>query len=75
MAPGPEGFPTRGVWRRPGLHWVDVLVGAAVVALLYGLLRLAPSLDSPFLPDAAPATVSTDPSNLPEYAARSLLRQ
>ncbi|MEZ0095468.1 ABC transporter permease [Streptacidiphilus sp. EB129] len=68
------GFPSRGVWRRPGLRWVDVLVAAALIALLYGLLRLGPSLNAPFLPSTAPATVSTDPSNLPYYAVRSLLR-
>jgi NitT/TauT family transport system permease protein len=53
---------------------VDVLVLAAIVALLYGLLRLAPSLNAPFLPSQAPSRVSTDPANLPYYAARSLLR-
>ncbi|MFJ9696374.1 ABC transporter permease [Kitasatospora sp. NPDC101183] len=71
---GQGGFPSRGVLRRPGLRWVDVLVAGALVALLYGLLRLAPSLDAPFLPDQAPATVSTDASELPYYAVRSLLR-
>ncbi|WP_307806840.1 ABC transporter permease subunit [Streptomyces sp. FH025] len=69
-----DGFPSRGVWRRPEFRWVDLLVAAALVSLLYGLLRLAPSLDAPFLPDQAPATVSTDPSDLPYYAVRSLLR-
>ncbi|MFE7638230.1 ABC transporter permease [Kitasatospora sp. NPDC057518] len=62
------------MWRRPALRWVDVLVTAALVGLLYGLLRLAPSLDAPFLPEQAPSTVSTDPSDLPYYAVRSLLR-
>ncbi len=71
---GEGGFPSRGVWRRPALRWVDVLVTAALVGLLYGLLRLAPSLDAPFLPEQAPSTVSTDPSDLPYYAVRSLLR-
>ncbi|MFH9353417.1 ABC transporter permease [Kitasatospora sp. NPDC017646] len=74
MADGSGGFPSRSVWRRPELRWVDALVAAALVAGLYGLLRLAPSLDAPFLPGQAPATVSTDPSNLPYYAVRSLLR-
>ena len=27
-------FPSRGVWRRPGLHPVDLLVFAALLALL-----------------------------------------
>jgi NitT/TauT family transport system permease protein len=53
---------------------VDVLVLAALVALLYGLLRLAPSLNAPFLPSQAPSRVSTDPGRLPYYAARSLVR-
>jgi NitT/TauT family transport system permease protein len=53
---------------------VDLLVLAAIVALLYGLLRLGPSLNAPFLPSQAPSRVSTDPANLPYYAARSLLR-
>ena len=67
-------FPSRGVWRRPGLRPVDLLVFAALLALLFGLLRLAPALNAPFLPKTAPSTVSTDPANLPYYAARSLLR-
>ncbi len=71
---GPGGFPSRGVWRRPAFRWVDVLVVVALVAFLYGLLRLAPSLNAPFLPSTAPDTVSTDPANLPYYAVRSLVR-
>jgi NitT/TauT family transport system permease protein len=67
-------FPSRGVWRRPTLRPVDLLVFAALLALLYGLLRLAPSLNAPFLPKTAPSTVSTDPANLPYYAVRSLFR-
>ena len=74
-------FPSRGVWRRPGLRPVDLLVFAALLALLFGLLRLAPALNAPFLPktapaavSTAPAAVSTAPANLPYYAARSLLR-
>jgi NitT/TauT family transport system permease protein len=67
-------FPTRGVWRRPSLRPVDVLVFAALLALLFGLLRLAPALNAPFLPRTAPSAVSTDPANLPYYAVRSLLR-
>ena len=67
-------FPSRGVWRRPGLRPVDLLVFAALLALLFGLLRLAPALNAPFLPRTAPSTVSTDPANLPYYAVRSLLR-
>src|SRR3974390_1088181 len=67
-------FPSRGVWRRPNLRPVDLIVLAALLALLFGLLRLAPALDAPFLPKTAPSTVSTDPANLPYYAVRSLFR-
>jgi NitT/TauT family transport system permease protein len=62
------------VWRRPALRWVDVLVGAALIALLFAALRLAQTANAPFQPSTAPATVSTDPANLPYYAARSLAR-
>src|ERR1700721_189048 len=67
-------FPSRGVWRRPALRPIDVVVGAAVLALLYGLLRLAPALNVPFVPSHTTTNVSTDPADLPYYAARSLLR-
>ncbi|WP_414641799.1 ABC transporter permease [Actinocrinis sp.] len=67
-------FPSPGVWRRPALRPVDVVVFAALLALLFGLLRLAPALNAPFLPSQAPRTVSTDPADLPYYAVRSLLR-
>src|ERR1700728_5342876 len=70
----PGGFPARGLWRRPALRWADVLVVAALLALLLGLLRLAPALTAPFLPKTAPSTVSTAPVTLPYYAVRSLLR-
>jgi NitT/TauT family transport system permease protein len=67
-------FPTRGVLRRPPIGPVDVVVGAGIVALLYGVLHLGRSMNVAFLPDRASATISTDPINLPYYAARSLLR-
>jgi NitT/TauT family transport system permease protein len=67
-------FPSRDVWRRPGLRPVDLLVFAALLALLFGLLRLAPALNAPFLPKAPSRPLSTDPANLPYYAVRSLFR-
>jgi NitT/TauT family transport system permease protein len=70
----PGGFPARGLWRRPGLRWADIIVGAALLGLLFGLLKLAPALNAPFLPKTAPSAVSTDPADLPYYAVRSLLR-
>jgi len=67
-------FPSRGVWRRPNLRVIDVVVFAALLGLLFGVLRLAPALNAPFLPKTAPSVVSTDPADLPYYAVRSLLR-
>jgi NitT/TauT family transport system permease protein len=52
----------------------DVLVLLAFFALAFGLLELVPSLNSPFHPKTAPATVSLDPAEIPYYAVRSLLR-
>ena len=71
---GARHVPVAGVWRRPGLRPVDLVVFAGLLALLFGLLGLAPALNAPFLPKIAPAAVSTDPANLPYYAVRSLLR-
>src|SRR6266540_6282163 len=67
-------FPTRGVLRRPPIRPVDLLVAAGILALLYVLLRLGRSMTVGFLPTRASQQISTDPANLPYYAARSLLR-
>jgi NitT/TauT family transport system permease protein len=72
--PVPDEYPSSGLWRWPAFRWADVVVAAALLALLFGLLRLAPALNAPFLPKTAPSAVSTDPANLPYYAVRSLLR-
>jgi NitT/TauT family transport system permease protein len=69
-----QGFPTRGGWRRPALRPIDVIVIAALLGGLYGLLQLSHGLRAPFNPGQAQATVSSDPVNLPYYAVRSLLR-
>ncbi len=52
----------------------DALVLAAVAVLFWLLIRLSHGINQPFDPVTAPSTVSTDPANLPGYAARSLLR-
>ena len=66
--------PGSGVLRRPGLRAVDVLVATLLIVLLFALVRIAPALNHPFAAATAPSTVSTDPADLPYYAARSLLR-
>ncbi|QDZ15475.1 ABC transporter permease [Humibacter ginsenosidimutans] len=49
-----------------------VLVGFAVV--LFVIIRLAEGIGAPFNAQHAASSVSTNPANLPYYAARSLLR-
>lgn len=68
-------FPSRGVAARPARNWaadVVVFVGAAV--LLWLVARLGRGTAVPWTVPSAPSSVSTDPSHLPYYAARSLLR-
>lgn len=69
-----RSFPGAGVLRRPALRWVDLLVGGALLVLLFLVVRLSASLNAPFDVGTAPTQVSTDPAELPGYAARSLLR-
>ena len=52
----------------------DALVLAGMAALFWLLIRLSHGVEAPFNRVSAPSTVSTDPANLPYYAARSLLR-
>ncbi|MDR3654955.1 MAG: sulfonate ABC transporter permease, partial [Mycobacterium sp.] len=64
-------YPTRGVAARPGRNWaadVAVFVGAAV--LLWLLVRVGRGAAVPWTVPNAPSSVSTDPSQLPYYAAR-----
>ncbi len=70
-------FPGRGVAvaARPARNWaadVAVFVGAAVV--LWLVVRVGRGTAVPWTVPSAPSSVSTDPSQLPYYAARSLLR-
>jgi NitT/TauT family transport system permease protein len=68
-------FPSRGVAARPARNWaadVVVFVGAAV--LLWLVVRVGRGAAVPWTVPSAPSSVSTDPANLPYYAARSLLR-
>src|SRR5580692_12509021 len=67
-------LPIREVLRGRRISWVDVVVGAAIVAVLYTVVRLGQSLSVNFTPGRTPVVISTDISNVPYYAARSLLR-
>jgi NitT/TauT family transport system permease protein len=64
--------PTEG---RPALSRVaDVVVFVGAAALLWLIVRIGHGTTVPWTPEHAEASVSTDPANLPYYAARSLLR-
>jgi NitT/TauT family transport system permease protein len=52
----------------------DFVVLAGMAVLFWLLVRLAHGVNAPFNRVSAPSSVSTDPANLPYYAARSLLR-
>lgn len=69
-----QGAPLRSRSRVPSRVLADVVVLAAVAVLFWLMVRLSPGLTAPFNPEQAASSVSTDPANLPYYAARSLLR-
>ncbi|MBD0690040.1 ABC transporter permease [Streptomyces sp. CBMA123] len=74
-APGqPRGpLPSRTASRPARSAWVDVVVAAAVLVLLYLALRVGQGTTVRFS-TARDAAVDTDPARLPYDAARSLLR-
>src|SRR5271167_16738 len=69
-----QTLPVREVLRGRRISWVDVVVGAAIIAILYEVVHLGQSLAVNFTPGRTPVVISTDISNVPYYAARSLLR-
>jgi NitT/TauT family transport system permease protein len=65
---------TKGPLHGPASDYaVDVVVGAAVLVLFYVILRVGRGATVSFSPKRV-STIDTRPSNLPYYAARSLLR-
>lgn len=52
----------------------DAAVFVGTAALVWLLVRVASGASVPWTVETAPPSVSTDPANLPYYAARSLLR-
>lgn len=68
-------FPAQGALVRPARTWAaDAVVFIGAAALLWLVVRLVNGANVPWMAAHAPSTVSTDPANLPYYAARSLLR-
>ena len=60
--------------KRPALGLADVAVGLGVLALLYIASRVGAQSLVTFSPPEIIPSVSLDPRNLPDYAARSTLR-
>jgi NitT/TauT family transport system permease protein len=67
-------FPSRESLRRLRFRPIDVTVGVGVLLLIYAVIRVGASARVPFHPGQSAATISSSPSELPYYAARSLLR-
>ncbi|WP_239337398.1 ABC transporter permease subunit [Frankia sp. CiP3] len=68
-------FTAQGATLRSRTHLVaDAVVLVAVAVLFWLLIRLSHGVNAPFNRGTAASSVSTDPSHLPYYAARSLLR-
>src|SRR5579875_1742225 len=53
--------------------WIDIVVAAGVVVLFYAVLRVGRGTTVSFTP-AHNLAINTDPTRLPYYAVRSLLR-
>jgi len=69
-----SAFSLRSVEKRPALSLADVAVGLGVLTLLYGLARVGAESLVQFRPPDVIPSISLDPRNLPNYAARSALR-
>lgn len=68
-------FPSPGVLARPARSIpADVVVFVGSAALLWLIVHVASGAATPWTMEHAAPAVSTDPANLPYYAARSLLR-
>ena len=67
-------LPMREVLRGRKLNLADVVVGAGIIAVLYGVVRLGQAMAVNFTPGRTQVQLPTDIANVPYYAARSLLR-
>ncbi|MGW2015752.1 ABC transporter permease [Streptomyces sp. NPDC001927] len=72
-SPAPASLASRVANRLTALTWVDAVVAAAVLVLLYVTLRVGEGTTVSFTTSQS-AQVDTDPARLPYDAARSLLR-
>ncbi|MFC9439704.1 ABC transporter permease [Nocardia sp. NPDC057030] len=69
-----RSYPVGSALDRPRNRFADVVVFVGAAVLIWLVVRVSASANVPFDQADAPATVSTDPDQLPYYAARSLLR-
>ncbi|MFI6044824.1 ABC transporter permease [Nocardia sp. NPDC051321] len=69
-----RSYPAGSALDRPRNRFADVVVFVGAAVLIWLVVRVSASANVPFDQADAPATVSTDPAQLPYYAARSLLR-
>jgi len=67
-------LPERGALRLHRLSWVDLVLAAGIVAVLYLAIKLGRALTVNFTVGRAPVRLSTDVADIPYYAAQSLLR-
>ena len=72
--PTRPSIPARIALRRPSLSPADMFVGALMLALFYVAVRLGRAMTVNFTPGHSTERISTNLSNLPYYAARSLTR-
>ncbi|MVU78508.1 ABC transporter permease subunit [Nocardia sp. ET3-3] len=74
MSSALRSYPSRGALDRPRSRWADVAVFVGAAILIWAIVKVSAGMHVPFDENAAPTTISTDPAELPYYAARSLLR-
>src|SRR3981189_2834161 len=69
-----RSYPSRDALVRPASRGIDIVVFLGAAVLLGVIVRVSSGICVPFDAASAPAAGSTDPAQLPYYAARSLLR-
>ena len=76
MSPTParRGLPVREVLRGRRLNVYDLLLAVGIVAVLYVVVKLGQAMTVSYAPGRTNVNLNTDVSNVPYYAARSLLR-
>ncbi|MDQ4492235.1 ABC transporter permease subunit [Sinomonas sp. ASV486] len=67
-------LPGAGTLQRARFRWADLLVAATIAVVFYLVIRVSLGATAPLDLGNAPSSVSTEPSNLPYYALRSLAR-